>query len=106
MKFNGEPNLLVRITKPKRGEVKHFTFDENGVYETEHPFTIQRLKASFEAIGEESNVIDEEIEVKTEDVQEEVIQAKQKHCRKCEFACDTKGELLNHYRSEHKKEGA
>ena len=50
MKFKGTPNLLVRITKPRRGEVKHFYFDDNGFYETNHPFTAQRLRANYEEI--------------------------------------------------------
>ena len=52
MKFKGEPNLFVRINKPKRGELKYFTFDKNGIYETNHPFTIRRLKATYDEIVE------------------------------------------------------
>jgi len=87
VKFKGTPNLLVRITKHHRGEVKHFSFDDKGLYETEHPFTIQRLKAQFEEVKEENNVQGEKI----------------KHCKKCDFTCDTQGELLKHYRVEHPK---
>lgn len=48
MIFKGKPNFLVRITKPKKGEVKHFTTDSEGLYETMHPTTITRLKCSPE----------------------------------------------------------
>lgn len=52
MKFKGEPNLFVRIIKPKHGEVKSITFDKEGFYETTHPITIKRLKTKFEEIEE------------------------------------------------------
>lgn len=79
MQFKGEPNLTVRINKPIRGEVKSFVFDENGIYETNHPTTIKRLQAKFEEIKEENK----------------------KHCKKCDFICDTKSELGNHYKEVH-----
>jgi hypothetical protein len=95
MKFKGTPNLLVRITKPRRGEVKHFSFDENGIYETENPFTIMRLRAQYEEVKEEINL---EKSVKVA-VQGEKI----KHCKKCDFTCKTQGELLKHHKTEHPK---
>lgn len=97
MQFRGEPNLLVRITKPKNGEVKHFVFDENGIYETNHPFTAQRLRASFEEINGKINI---EKSVKETATGEEI---KLKHCKKCEFACESQVDLLKHYRTDHPK---
>jgi hypothetical protein len=84
MKFKGEPNLIVRINKPMRGEVKSFKFDGNGIYETNHPTTIRRLQAKFEEVKE--------------------IEIRLKHCKKCDFTCDNQGELLKHYRETHPKE--
>lgn len=52
MKYKGEPNLFVRINKPRKGEVKFFTFDENGIYETKHPTTMARLDGYCERIPE------------------------------------------------------
>jgi hypothetical protein len=56
MKFIGEPNLLVRIPKPKNGEVKSLQFDENGMYETNNPITIKRLQARFEEVKENNEI--------------------------------------------------
>lgn len=85
MKFKGEPNLFVRINKPHHGEAKHFFFDDNGHYETEHPMTIKRLQATFEEVKEEPK-----IEIYS--------------CKKCDFTTDNKGYLMQHYKNNHKKE--
>jgi hypothetical protein len=82
MKFKGEPNLLIRVSNPYPGEASMFRFNEKGEYETEHPMTIKRMQARFTEIKEETP---------------------QKHCKKCEFTCDTQGELLAHYKTAHPK---
>ena len=71
MKFKGEPNQLVRLTKiPKsiiRKVPKHFRFDKDGIYETENTYLIKRLKTKFEEIIEEIEEI-EEIKVNYNDL--------------------------------------
>jgi len=56
MKYKGEPNLFVRINKPRKGEVKFFTFDENGIYETNHPTTMARLDGYCERCVEKEEI--------------------------------------------------
>jgi len=71
MKFKGIPNRLCRITKIKPNLVrkipKSIRFDKNGVYETENPYLIKRLKTKFEIIGEYNGLQEnQEKEEKTE----------------------------------------
>jgi len=63
MKYKGEPNLLVRINRRRKGEVRLFFFDENGFYETNHPITMARLDGRFERVEEvKVNLSKEEID--------------------------------------------
>lgn len=80
MIFLGEPNLTVRIIKARRQEPKVFKFDNEGKFETENPLLINRLKLTF----------------KFEEI-------KRIHCKKCDFECNTKGELTAHCQTEHPK---
>lgn len=52
MKFKGEPNLLVRITKINKHLIrkvpKSVRFDKDGIYETDNPYLIKRLSTRFE----------------------------------------------------------
>lgn len=86
MIFLGTPNKAVigvtmngfdRVIKPL------FRFDKNGEYETNDPKMIKRCQKQFE-------------------VKEET---KPRKCKKCNFTCETQGELLRHYRENHPKEG-
>lgn len=76
MKFKGTPNKLVRITKiPTRFKrlPNHFRFDANGIFETEHPYMIKRLKQKFEIVEEMKEVILEKQETLEEEIDEEAI---------------------------------
>jgi ribosomal protein S4 len=42
---------------------------------------------------------------KTAESAEPTEEAAQRHCKKCDFTCETQGELLKHYRECHPKEG-
>jgi len=57
MKFKGEPNMLVRITKVpqvQRSKVpKSIRFDLEGIYETENKYLINRLKAKYSEVEED-----------------------------------------------------
>lgn len=79
MKFKGTPNLLVRINKPRKGEVKLFVFDENGLYETNHPITMARMKANYEEVIEEPEeiieVIEEELEINEKELRQRAKEA-------------------------------
>jgi len=54
MKFKGIPNQLCRITKIKRSLVrkipKSIRFDKDGIFETENPYLVKRLKTKFKVI--------------------------------------------------------
>jgi hypothetical protein len=85
MKFYGTPNSLVkeRRKKPFSKEVKNiplFRFDENGEYETTDDRLIQKLKKKFK--------FEEEKTYK---------------CKKCDYETSNKGELMAHYRTNHKE---
>lgn len=94
MKFKGEPNQLVRITKIQKHLIrkvpKSIRFDKEGIFETENMYIAKRLSVKFEEIIEEIK----------EDVVEEV---KTYKCKKCDYATTNRGELLAHYK-QHKKE--
>ena len=46
-----------------------------------------------------------EIPIETEESAEPIEEIAQRHCKKCDFTCETQGELLKHYRDCHPKEG-
>ena len=77
MIFAGEPNLLVRLTRPI-GKMKHFRFNAEGQFNTENERLIKRLQHKFTVLNSFQ-------------------------CKKCDFTTDNKGLLMAHYR-EHKKE--
>jgi hypothetical protein len=98
MKFKGTPNLFVRISNKyvqRATGIKGFYFNEVGEYEAENPILIKVIGQNFETIQEEpkteNNVTGEEIKLRK--------------CKKCEFECETQGELLQHYKKAHPKEG-
>lgn len=97
MKFKGEPNQVVRITSPRKGEVKVFSFNSEGIYESNHPVTIKRLQANFEQVVEEMSM---PVELSEPTPQETPAQFP---CKKCAFIATNKGELMAHYRKEHPK---
>ena len=73
MKFKGEANQLCRITKIRKHLVrkipKSIRFDEQGIFETENPYLIKRLKTKFEIIEEVQDGL-YETEEKEEDFEE------------------------------------
>jgi uncharacterized protein (UPF0335 family) len=69
MKYKGEPNLFVRINKPRKGEVKFFTFNERGIYETNHPTTMARLDGYCERV--------EVVEEVVEEIKEDIVEVKE-----------------------------
>ena len=97
MRFKAEPNLYVRLNNKyvqRSTGKKGFYFDSEGIYETNNELMIKVLSQNF--------TIDEQPEPKEENnVQGEEI--KLKHCKKCEFTCETQVEILKHYRVEHPK---
>lgn len=97
MKFYGEPNLAVYKIQKKKifGDVSHrhrvfiCQFDENGEFETDDEKLIAQLINKFE-----HELTTPETDVET----------KLRHCKKCDFTCETQGQLLKHYREAHSKE--
>ena len=71
MKFKGEPNQLVRITKVQKHLVrkvpKSIRFDKDGIYETESPYLCKRLSVKFEEVIDEIEEVIEELIVETEE---------------------------------------
>jgi hypothetical protein len=88
MKFKAPPNLqYVKISNKyvqRVTGIKGFYFDDKGEFETDNEVLIKVLSQNFEVV--------EEKEVKTF------------KCKKCKYETGNKGDLLAHYRSEHKKE--
>ena len=101
MKFYGLPNMGVYERKTRRDIIKNkrpkliFRFDEHGEYVTEDVELIEKLKRKFRY--DEIEIENKEIEIKSEN--------SLRHCKKCDFTCDTQGQLLKHYREEHTKGG-
>lgn len=85
MKYFGQPNLHV-IDYERCKEV--FCFNSNGEFETQDPKLIDWIKKNKNFIRCEDNATSEEI-----------------HCKKCDFKCSNKGELMAHYRKVHPKGG-
>ncbi len=101
MKFTGPPNLLVRLVRPI-GRIRHFRFDEKGMFETENERLMKRLSHKFEVVPDRP--AENKAEVKEEAKAEEVV--KLRHCKKCDFTAENQGELLAHYKQVHPKKGA
>jgi hypothetical protein len=85
MKYFGQPQCHI-IDYEKGKEV--FCFNENGEYETEDEKLIQWMKKNKNFIRHE------ETKVTTDDLIK---------CKKCEFTCSNKGELMQHYKHVHPK---
>ena len=110
MKFYGTPNMGVYERKTRRDIIKNkrpkliFRFDGNGEFITADETLIAKLIGKFKHDKTEianitftENVIKaEEVEIKSEN--------SLRHCKKCDFTCETQGQLLKHYRESHTKE--
>ena len=83
MRYYGTPGLSVIDYKKLK---KVFQFDENGEYETQDPKLIEWMK-------KKKNFI------RCEEIAVETIL----NCKKCKFTTNNRGELLQHYKREHKK---
>ena len=94
MVFLGEPLKKYNIKIPSTGQIKSFTFDENGRFETHNRFVAYRLKSRGFKKAEDT----------PPSPQPQEPQAELRHCKKCDFACASQGELLVHYRKQHPKE--
>lgn len=107
MKFYAEPNLAVyeTIKKPVFGDATQlkrvyvFRFDENGEYITDDEKLIARLIKRFKHDETET------AKTTTTETTETTDEIKLRHCKKCDFTCETQGELLKHYREAHPKGG-
>lgn len=98
MKFYGTPNMLVRIKSSflqRVTRMRSFHFDDNGVFETENERLIEALKRRYK--------YDESDDVENNIGPEKQAKDGLRHCKKCDFTCNTQGELLAHYRAEHPK---
>ena len=100
MKFYGTPNMGVYERRTRKDLARNkrqkliFRFDANGEYVTEDVALIEKLKRKFR-YGE-TEIENNEIEIKSE--------IKLRHCKKCDFTCETQRQLLAHYRKKHSKE--
>jgi ribosomal protein S4 len=56
-------------------------------------------------VGVESAENRVETPAETEETADRNEETAQRHCKKCDFTCETQGELLKHYRECHPKEG-
>lgn len=105
MKFYAEPNLYVRFTERHRKMfgVCGFKFNDKGEFDTNNPFWIRLLCQQFKHEEQETTVEQNEEEI-TAESSEDIDEPKLRHCKKCEFTCETQGELLKHYREVHPKQ--
>lgn len=85
--FKGQPNLVVRFNPPI-GNIKHVKFNENGEFTTANERVIQRFMHHYDSVP-----------VKTADEPE----TKVYQCKQCEYKTESRGELMSHYRSNHKE---
>ena len=117
MKFYGTPNMSIFEISKSRKDIhniyKHrillFRFDDNGEFVTTDEKLISKLIRKFkhdetEIKTEIANITFTENVIKAEEV-EIKSENSLRHCKKCEFTCDTQGQLLRHYRESHAKEG-
>jgi hypothetical protein len=94
MKFYGKPYMAVTErnkdprTRQFRRNVLVFRFDQKGEFETEDEKLIKRLMPKFKHESVKETATGDSIK-----------------CKKCSFTCSNKGELMAHYRKEHKKDG-
>jgi len=102
MIFLGEPMLYVKINNPIVKRVtglKGFTFDENGEYKTEVDLMIRVLKQNFEVKKE----VKEKIKKELPKYENKQVEPDRFQCKECDFETENKGELMAHYKKEHKK---
>ena len=97
MKFYAEPNLHIirqRLVGNRTEGYELCVFDENGEVETEDKEVIRQLK----------NIYRHDEEPQTEP--ENKLPADGLYnCKKCNFSTTNKGELMQHYKHSHPKEG-
>lgn len=110
MKFYGTPDMSVFEINRSRKDINNiykrrkllFSFDKNGEFVTADKKLIERLIKKFRhdeteiKVDETINIVSE-TEIKSEN--------SLRHCKKCEFTCETQGQLLKHYREKHTKGG-
>ena len=105
-------NLMYKFFGTKETAIKNglgvivFRFDSKGEFITDDEGLIKRIKSHFDYIEMESSIIGERVKVATEAPKMTIVnnlEVKSKKCKKCEFTCDSQGELLAHYKT-HKEE--
>lgn len=109
-KFYGEKEKAV---KNGLGTIV-FRFDTKGEFITDDLSFIERIKPHFDYVEMEGKEIGQRVKVEVKipivtitnnlEPKSDEIENK-RHCKKCDFKCDTQGELLTHYREKHPKEG-
>lgn len=86
--FIGPPRLLV-VAKNKMDSTKvdfRIRFDSNGIYMTDNPKQIKRLKRKFKMIDE------------SEIAKPDAVDVKKYTCKNCGFMDENKGKFLAHTR--------
>lgn len=118
IKVYGTPNRYckVRLLNPvvnKKRQKRLFLFDEHGtaIINTDEyrPRIVKAIMKTYKYTDlreRHESEPDKEIVVKEENNAEVKSgeEIKLRHCKKCDFACESQGDLLAHYRKEHKKE--
>ena len=105
MKFYGTPNMGVYERRTRKDIARNkrpkliFRFDANGEYVTDDEKLIARLIKRFKHDETET------AKTTTTETTEKTDEIKLRHCKKCDFTCNTQGELLKHYREQHPKVG-
>jgi len=119
IKFFGTP---LQEIKSKTSNKMMFRFDTKGEFITDDEEIIRRAMGHFDYLPLKAEITGEKvmktitqqpltITVKGEEVPEikeevpEIKEEAKRQCKKCDYSCDSQGELLAHYRVAHKKEG-
>lgn len=117
IKVYGTPNRYckVRLLNPainKKRQKRLFIFDEHGtaIIDTDEyrpriakaimkTYKYMELHEKYEIEPDTEIVVKEEINAEKKPSEE----IKLRHCKKCDFTCESQGDLMRHYK-EHKKE--
>ena len=80
-----------------------FMFDEKGEYKTDDAAMCEKLKAKFRYDQIDSTKTETPVIAEVAETAEPAAESTpMRHCKKCDFVCETQGQLLKHYREKHK----
>lgn len=97
MQYKATPLMFVRLVKPiptPNGVIKGFSFNDDGIFETDNETLIQRIGTTFEIVPDMTSKTS--VGSLTDEPRFQ--------CKKCNYDTDNRGQLMAHYRVSHPKE--